>query len=75
MAPPAAFHEEEALGKAYDARLMKRLLRYLIPYRLQVVVAVLLLMAASALEIVGPIITQQVIDRAIPRVTGISCSG
>ncbi len=66
MAPPAAFHEEEALGKAYDARLMKRLLRYLVPYRLQVVVAILFLMAASALEVVGPLITQQVIDRAIP---------
>ena len=26
-------HEEEALGKAYDARLMRRLLTYLWPYR------------------------------------------
>ena len=25
-------HEEEILGKAYDGRLMRRLLRYLIPY-------------------------------------------
>ena len=33
------FHEEEALGKAYDARLMRRLLRYLRPYRLQVALA------------------------------------
>ena len=30
-------HEEEVLGKAYDARLMRRLLGYLRPYRLQVV--------------------------------------
>ncbi|MEQ8330328.1 MAG: ABC transporter ATP-binding protein [Longimicrobiales bacterium] len=66
MTPPGTFHEEEALGKAYDARLMRRLIRYLQPYRLQVVAAILLLMAASALEIVGPILTQQVIDRAIP---------
>jgi len=28
--------EEEVLGKAYDARLMKRLIKYLRPYRLQV---------------------------------------
>ena len=32
-------HEEEVLGKAYDARLMRRLLGYLEPYRLQVVLA------------------------------------
>ena len=37
MAPPGTHQEEEALGKAYDARLMRRLLRYLRPYRLYVV--------------------------------------
>jgi ATP-binding cassette subfamily B multidrug efflux pump len=59
-------HEEEALGKAYDARLMRRLLEYLRPYKLPVAGAIVLLMLASALEIVGPWLTQQVIDRAIP---------
>jgi ATP-binding cassette subfamily B protein len=59
-------HEEEALGKAYDARLMRRLLKYLRPYKLHVAGAIALLMLASALEIVGPWLTQQVIDRAIP---------
>ncbi len=34
----ASIHEEEVLGKAYDSRLMRRLLGYLRPYRLQVVV-------------------------------------
>ena len=29
----AAIHEEDVLGKAYDSRLMKRLLGYLRPYR------------------------------------------
>ncbi len=33
------FHEEEVLGKAYDARLMRRLLGYLRPYRAVVVLA------------------------------------
>ena len=27
------YHEEEALGKAYDARLMRRLMQYIRPYR------------------------------------------
>jgi len=58
--------EEEALGKAYDARLMKRLLRYLRPYRWKVLAAVLLLIAASAVALVGPWLTKEAIDEAIP---------
>ncbi len=66
IAPDLDFHEEEALGKAYDARLMTRLLRYLRPYRLRVAVAVLMLVAASGLELVGPYLTKVAIDTAIP---------
>ena len=66
-APEADFHEEEALGKAYDARLMRRLLRYLRPYRLKVALAVVMLIAASGLDLVGPYLTAQAIDVAIPR--------
>ncbi len=65
--PPAgAPHEEEALGKAYDARLMRRLLRYLAPYWWLVALAVLVLVFASALEIVGPWLTKVALDDAIP---------
>ncbi len=64
--PEVDFHEEEALGKAYDARLMRRLLRYLRPYRWQVAVAVAMLILASGLELVGPYLTAVAIDRAIP---------
>ena len=60
-------HEEEALGKAYDARLMRRLLQYLRPYRLRVALAVLVLLAAAAVEIVGPMLTMVALDRAIPQ--------
>jgi ATP-binding cassette, subfamily B, multidrug efflux pump len=66
MADAATLHEEEALGKAYDARLMRRLLRYLKPYRWPVVGAVTILMLGSAMAIVGPWVTQLVIDEAIP---------
>ncbi len=58
--------EEEALGKAYDARLMRRLLGYLRPYRGRVVLAVLMLIAASGLALVGPWLTKEAIDVAIP---------
>ena len=63
-------HEEEALGKAYDARLMGRLLRYLAPYWWLVGLAVLILAAASALEIVGPWLTMVALDDAIPEGDG-----
>jgi ATP-binding cassette subfamily B protein len=59
-------HEEEVLGKAYDARLMRRLLGYVRPYRLPVVAAVVLLMLAAAMEIVGPWLTMLALDRAVP---------
>ena len=55
-------HEEQTLGKVYDARLMRRLLAYLAPYKMRVVVSFVLVLAASALKLVGPILTKIVID-------------
>ncbi len=65
-APTGPIQEEEALGKAYDARLMRRLLRYLGPYRWKVVGAVFLLVSAAGLQIVGPWLIQIALDDAIP---------
>jgi ATP-binding cassette subfamily B protein len=59
-------HEDEAIGKAYDARLMRRLLTYLSPYRAQVALAVGAIMAHSLLELAPPYLTKIVIDRYIP---------
>jgi len=70
MADVDVFQEGEALGKAYDARLMKRLVRYLRPYRWQVALAILVLMIASATQVVGPWLTQLILDEAIPREDG-----
>ena len=67
MSAKPLLHEEDALGKAYDARLMRRLLRYLRPHGWLVGLAVLVLAAASALEIVGPWLTKVTLDDAIPR--------
>jgi ATP-binding cassette subfamily B protein len=66
MASDQAFHEEDALGKAYDARLMRRLVRYLGPYKRYVALALVVLLLAAGMAIVGPWITQLVIDEAIP---------
>ena len=45
---------------------MRRLLRYLRPYRLRVLFAVLVLLSAAAIEIVGPLLTKYALDHAIP---------
>jgi ATP-binding cassette subfamily B multidrug efflux pump len=66
QSPEGPIREEEALGKAYDARLMRRLLSYLRGYRIQVAAAVLMLVAASGLELVGPWLTKIALDRAVP---------
>jgi ATP-binding cassette subfamily B protein len=60
-------HEEEALGKIYDGRLMRRLLGYLRPYQVTVVVSFLLVIAGSALKLVGPYLTKIAIDDHITR--------
>ncbi|HET7631887.1 MAG TPA: ABC transporter ATP-binding protein [Gemmatimonadaceae bacterium] len=63
----AAIHEEDAIGKAYDGRLMRRLMRYVRPYGWLVAVSLVLLMVDGALQLVGPVLTQRVIDVALPR--------
>src|SRR5919206_471168 len=65
-APAAALHEEDALGKAYDARLMRRLLAYVRPYWPLVAGALTLLFTEGALQLVGPLLTRRVIDVALP---------
>jgi ATP-binding cassette, subfamily B, multidrug efflux pump len=55
-------HEEEVLGKAYDARLMRRLLKYLKPYRLQVSAAIVMTVFMSALGPLRPYLTKIAID-------------
>ncbi len=55
--------EEEALGKAYDSRIMRRLLRYMKPYRAIVTVSLLLLLVDSLLQIIGPLLTKLAVDR------------
>jgi len=62
----APFHEEETLGKPFDAALMRRLLRYLWPYRAAVALAILMLLATAALQLASPFLTKVAIDRAIP---------
>ena len=66
MSAPS-IHDEDALGRVYDARLVRRLLVYVRPYRALVAGALLLLFVEGALQLVGPLLTRHVIDVALPR--------
>jgi len=57
-----AHHEEEVLGKAYDARLMRRLLGYLLPYWPQVLIALAAIVGASLLQLAQPYLMKVAID-------------
>ena len=65
----SGYHEEDALGKAYDARLARRLLHYLRPYKWQVICALALTRAVSPLEAVGPYLFHVAVDWYIVPVT------
>jgi len=66
----ASHHEEEVLGKAYDSRLMKRLLTYLRPYRWQTGVALASILLKVFGDVSGPYLTRTVIDRYLAPVPG-----
>jgi ATP-binding cassette subfamily B multidrug efflux pump len=55
--------EEEVLGKAYDSRLMRRLLGYLRPYRWQVAIAIASIVLKSFCDVLGPYLVKVAVDR------------
>ena len=62
--------EDEILGKAYDARLMARILRYLRPYWKLLAISFLFLMLQTGSQLLGPYITKVAIDRYLRHVPG-----
>jgi ATP-binding cassette subfamily B protein len=65
-----ANQEEEILGKAYDSRLMRRLLTYLRPYWWQVTVALASIILKAGLDVLGPFLTKTAIDKYLARTPG-----
>src|SRR5579859_8200708 len=64
--------EEEVLGKAYDSRLMRRLLTYLRPYRWEVSVAVVSIILKSFADVLGPYLVKVAVDRYLAPAQGSS---
>jgi ATP-binding cassette, subfamily B, multidrug efflux pump len=59
----SSFHEEEVLGKAYDSRLMRRLLAYLRPYKGVTAVALVAILFYGLLQAVPPYLLKVEVDR------------
>ena len=59
-------HDEDIVGKAYDDRLMRRLLHYLRPYSGQAALALAAIIANSMLQLAQPYLMKVAIDRFIP---------
>jgi ABC-type multidrug transport system fused ATPase/permease subunit len=60
---------EEVLGKAYDGRLMRRLLGYLAPYRRHALGALALMVVSSAGQLFGPVATAVAFDHFLAPAT------
>jgi ATP-binding cassette, subfamily B, multidrug efflux pump len=63
-------HEEEVLGKAYDARLARRLLRYARPHAGTLAAGVVLILAGSLFQLAGPALTAAALDLVIAPTPG-----
>lgn len=57
--------DHDALGRAYDARLTRRLLVYVRPYRTPLIIAVLFMVVSSLLNVAGPVIIGRAVDAGI----------
>jgi ATP-binding cassette subfamily B protein len=62
--------EEEVLGKAYDSRLMKRLMGYVWPYKWQLIVALIAIILKAGADILGPLLTKVAIDKYLSASAG-----
>jgi ATP-binding cassette subfamily B protein len=58
-------HDDEVLGKAYDARLMRRLLQYLRPYWRSVLIAFVAIVVGAGVSLAQPYLMKVAIDRYI----------
>src|SRR5712671_5613135 len=63
----ASNQEEEVLGKAYDSRLMRRLLTYLGPYKWHVVIALVAIVLKSIADVLAPFLTKIAIDKYLAK--------
>ncbi len=59
------YHEEEAIGKAYDRRLIRRLWTYVRPYRRRIFLSIFLMLLVSGFQLLRPYLIARTIDANI----------
>ena len=59
---PSAKPDDDVVGKVYDSRLMRRLLTYLRPYKLQTALSALAIFLKAATDVLGPYLTKVAVD-------------
>jgi ATP-binding cassette subfamily B multidrug efflux pump len=57
-----SFHDEEPQTKGFDPAIARRLLGYLRPCRKQLILAIVLVLSASGISLIGPLITRMAVD-------------
>ncbi len=62
--------DDDIVGKAYDGRLMRRLVRYLAPYKLQVVISAVAIVLKAASDVLGPYFVKVAVDNYFAPVQG-----
>jgi ATP-binding cassette, subfamily B, multidrug efflux pump len=55
--------DDDVVGKAYDSRLMGRLLTYLRPYKLQATISLAAILLKAGSDVLGPYLTKIAVDR------------
>jgi len=60
---PAPQQDEDVIGKAYDGRLMRRLITYLYPYKWAAFISLAAILIKAACDVLGPYLTEVAIDR------------
>jgi ATP-binding cassette subfamily B multidrug efflux pump len=63
MAEKPQQQDDDVVGKAYDSRLMGRLLTYLRPYKLQAIISLVAILLKAGFDVLGPYLTKVAIDR------------
>src|ERR1700712_938308 len=55
-------HDDDVVGKAYDSRLMRRLITYLRPYKLQTALSAFAIVFKAASDVLGPYLVKVAVD-------------
>ena len=60
--PASGQQEDDIVGKAYDSRLMRRLIRYLYPYKWAAFTSIVAIVLKAAADVLGPWLTMVAVD-------------